>query len=324
MKKDRFRGHEIIEREGVWLYADTLEPVSQTWEQRGCGHCGLANTPEGHDGCLGTIPGALNACCGHGDPGDAYVQYEDRDVRGQEALEHIARIKREQSMSEDKMPGELKPAFIKRMSDPMAEFKTLEEIEDFDEVNMSLAVPYGDVRDDPDFEATGVLMCPPSNTFAWEERMKNSDLQKSCPRCKGTDIAMARDMIGTRRCKSCGLQAAPEKWEALHQQKQANPDAVISSFPDAEEYCAVLEEKEKTAFFEVRRVIEPLVHEGFRSGPSFRLDLTSEHATYGKRLNAVLDAIVSELKAQHWNAGWGRETHRNETSTWLEVRGKSL
>jgi hypothetical protein len=34
--------------------------------QRACGHCGSVATTEGHDACLGTLPGALNACCGHG------------------------------------------------------------------------------------------------------------------------------------------------------------------------------------------------------------------------------------------------------------------
>lgn len=56
----------------VWCYADTMLPVSED-AARPCGHCGLANTPDGHDGCLGTLPGVLNACCGHGIDGDAYV-----------------------------------------------------------------------------------------------------------------------------------------------------------------------------------------------------------------------------------------------------------
>lgn len=43
-----------------------------------CGHCGLARTPEGHDGCLGTLPDVMNACCGHGGQAEgAYVQFLD-------------------------------------------------------------------------------------------------------------------------------------------------------------------------------------------------------------------------------------------------------
>lgn len=68
-----------------WVYEDTRQPVKDN-KDRDCGKCGLPNTPEGHDGCLGTIPGATNACCGHGDPTQAYVQFPDRNVRGEEAV----------------------------------------------------------------------------------------------------------------------------------------------------------------------------------------------------------------------------------------------
>jgi hypothetical protein len=44
---------------------------------RACGHCGLANTPEGHDGCLGTLREVTNACCGHGRGEEAYVVLDD-------------------------------------------------------------------------------------------------------------------------------------------------------------------------------------------------------------------------------------------------------
>ena len=43
-----------------------------------CSYCGLARTAEGHDGCLGTLPGVMNACCGHGGQAEgAYVQFCD-------------------------------------------------------------------------------------------------------------------------------------------------------------------------------------------------------------------------------------------------------
>lgn len=67
-----WRGHLIIERERRWLYADTGQPVADA-PGRPCGFCGLPNTPEGHDGCLGALPGAVNACCGHGVEAEAYV-----------------------------------------------------------------------------------------------------------------------------------------------------------------------------------------------------------------------------------------------------------
>lgn len=90
--RDHLRGHPIELRDGVWVYSDTLEPTSKTWRDRPCGHCGRGNTPEGHDACLGTLPGVMNACCGHGDPNDAYVQFEDgSDIRGEAALEWVWR-----------------------------------------------------------------------------------------------------------------------------------------------------------------------------------------------------------------------------------------
>jgi len=70
-----WRGHHIEESGGVWRYSDTGRLVSEN-KDRPCGHCGLPNTPEGHDGCLGTIPGARNACCGHGDVSAFYIQEE--------------------------------------------------------------------------------------------------------------------------------------------------------------------------------------------------------------------------------------------------------
>ena len=73
---DTHRGHPITQvASDTWVYSDTREPVADN-PNRDCGHCGLPNTPEGHDGCLGTIPGAMNACCGHGNQGAAYVQLE--------------------------------------------------------------------------------------------------------------------------------------------------------------------------------------------------------------------------------------------------------
>jgi len=75
--KDFYRGHQISLADGVWVYSDTREPVSAN-PDRACGHCGQPNTPEGHDACLGTIPGAINACCGHGNKAAAYVQFAEQ------------------------------------------------------------------------------------------------------------------------------------------------------------------------------------------------------------------------------------------------------
>lgn len=59
-----------------------------------CGHCGLKRTAEGHDGCVGTLPDVLNACCGHGEEKMAYVQFTAaKRISGQAALEFIENTK---------------------------------------------------------------------------------------------------------------------------------------------------------------------------------------------------------------------------------------
>jgi hypothetical protein len=83
--EDRLRGHAIELVEGAWVYADDGQPTAGN--VRPCGHCGAKDTAEGHDGCLGTVPGAVNACCGHGDEGAAYVQFSPTSsVRREAAL----------------------------------------------------------------------------------------------------------------------------------------------------------------------------------------------------------------------------------------------
>lgn len=73
--RDMFRGCKIHKEDGEWLFSDTNDPVSQTWETHPCGYCNRANTPEGIDGCLGHLPGVMNACCGHGESRLAYIQF---------------------------------------------------------------------------------------------------------------------------------------------------------------------------------------------------------------------------------------------------------
>lgn len=89
--KNSLRGHEIEFTNGEWIYSDTKEPTASTWESRSCGHCGLHNTKEDHDGCLGTLQGVMNACCGHGRIGETYVQFaEERVLHGEDAMRWIS------------------------------------------------------------------------------------------------------------------------------------------------------------------------------------------------------------------------------------------
>lgn len=61
--RTQMRGHPLVYSDGGWLYADTLTPAD---DSRPCAKCAGYPTPEGYDACLGEIPGAKAACCGHG------------------------------------------------------------------------------------------------------------------------------------------------------------------------------------------------------------------------------------------------------------------
>ncbi len=93
------RGHPIEFDGKNWVYRDTGEPTADN--RRACAVCHLPDTPEGHDPCLGTLPGVMNACCGHGVESDAYIQLNDGTrIAGKDALDHI-----QMTMQLDKAKG---------------------------------------------------------------------------------------------------------------------------------------------------------------------------------------------------------------------------
>lgn len=57
------RGHKIIYKNNIWVYADTEEDIEK---ERPCIKCGKMPTKEGYDACLGYIKNATSVCCGHG------------------------------------------------------------------------------------------------------------------------------------------------------------------------------------------------------------------------------------------------------------------
>jgi len=57
------KGHPVEYINGCWRYVDDKKPAI---DNRPCAKCGKMPTAEGYDACLGHIPGALWACCGHG------------------------------------------------------------------------------------------------------------------------------------------------------------------------------------------------------------------------------------------------------------------
>ena len=91
---DTFRGYSIYQDSEGWMYEDGTR-VDLCCQSKGCGHCGLADTLEGHDGCLGALSGVLNACCGHGIVQDAYVQLESGEsLYGEEAVDYMSKIRK--------------------------------------------------------------------------------------------------------------------------------------------------------------------------------------------------------------------------------------
>lgn len=93
---DFYRGRLIELLSGEeWIYSDTKESVRLTHKRRTCGHCDQPLTSEGEDFCLGSLPGVMNACCGHGDITDAYVQFLDGFcVRGTDAKAFLDILKK--------------------------------------------------------------------------------------------------------------------------------------------------------------------------------------------------------------------------------------
>ena len=56
---------------------------------RECTKCGKLPTKEGHDACLGTLPGVVDACCGHGIK-EAYIIFENGvTIRGSLVREFV-------------------------------------------------------------------------------------------------------------------------------------------------------------------------------------------------------------------------------------------
>jgi hypothetical protein len=77
MQKSKHRGHAIEFTNSIWIYCDTKKPVSESIE-RCCGVCNCPQTDKGHDPCIGTLKHVMNACCGHGERQEAYVQFSSR------------------------------------------------------------------------------------------------------------------------------------------------------------------------------------------------------------------------------------------------------
>ena len=78
MIESHWRGNPIqTDETGEWFYSDDRTPTVGT--DRPCGFCGRERTIDDHDGCLGVLPGVINACCGHGVLTEGYLQFKNGD-----------------------------------------------------------------------------------------------------------------------------------------------------------------------------------------------------------------------------------------------------
>jgi hypothetical protein len=71
--KETDEGGNIKKYQSSWHYDDgTPKELVKP-----CPKCGNMPDKEGHDFCLGKLPGVKNACCGHGRKGMGYIMFEN-------------------------------------------------------------------------------------------------------------------------------------------------------------------------------------------------------------------------------------------------------
>lgn len=91
MIKANFRGHIIICTDGKNWTMENGSPVDYSIE---CKHCKENVNEQGHDKCISNLNGVRNACCGHGNNSEAYVQLNDGTTYyGDRAVAEIKKIK---------------------------------------------------------------------------------------------------------------------------------------------------------------------------------------------------------------------------------------
>lgn len=103
MLNKKHRGNEIYrdESSGIFKYVDDDMSVSENHFIKPCGNCGRSCTPEGSDGCLGTLIGTMNACCGHGEDESAYIQFLDGNIISGKDAKIIHNILRDYSRAKE-------------------------------------------------------------------------------------------------------------------------------------------------------------------------------------------------------------------------------
>ena len=78
MKRSWLRGHRIIWINEKWVYADTMANTPANGGYiRSCKKCRKRFPLREHDPCLGILSGVKNACCGHGVPDRAFINFKN-------------------------------------------------------------------------------------------------------------------------------------------------------------------------------------------------------------------------------------------------------
>lgn len=68
------------DKDYCWRFSDNEEIVDCcTKQKRTCKKCGLRPTKDGYDACVGFIPNAISACCGHGIE-QPFIMYDDKTI----------------------------------------------------------------------------------------------------------------------------------------------------------------------------------------------------------------------------------------------------
>jgi hypothetical protein len=96
MRTSKIRGHKIFYDGTEWRFCDTRKATSQAaFLSRPCNYCKKYSTKEGYDGCLGTLIGIMNVCCGHRRKKESYVQFLDgHSIHGKDAYKILKILKR--------------------------------------------------------------------------------------------------------------------------------------------------------------------------------------------------------------------------------------
>jgi len=79
-------GNKIKYVSGAWFYEDNSHVNLNSIKP--CPKCGKTPTSEGHDACIGNLPGVSYACCGHGNH-RGYIQFTNGiTIRGNFEIEY--------------------------------------------------------------------------------------------------------------------------------------------------------------------------------------------------------------------------------------------